>query len=80
MSVKRLGAALLKHGLKPGEILSICAPNSIEHVILFYAVARINAVCHLSDPGQAEGMSSNVLLILIRHRLYIYLQIRATTL
>ena len=66
MTVKRLGAALLKHGLKPGDILSICAPNSIEHVFLFYAVARIGAVFHCTNPDESKGMPQLVIKTLLR--------------
>ena len=62
LTVKRLGAALLKHGLKPGEILSICAPNSIEHVFLFYAVARIGAVFNCTNVEDSKGLLNNVLI------------------
>ena len=56
MTVKRLGAALMKHGLKPGDILSICAPNSIEHVFLFFSVSMIGAVYHVSGVSESQGM------------------------
>ena len=56
MTVKRLGAALIKHGLKPGDILTICAPNSMEHVFLFLATARIGAVYHVGQHDQTEGI------------------------
>ena len=59
VTVKRLGATLLTHGLRPGEIISICAPNSIEHVFLFYAVSRIGAILHFVNPDDSEGMSEN---------------------
>ena len=62
VTVKRLGAALLKHGLKPGEIISICAPNLIEHVFLFYAVARIGAVFHCIDPDESDGMYNSLMI------------------
>ena len=55
VKVKRLGAALLKQGIKPGDVITICSPTCIEHVLLFYATARVGAVWHFTHADYPEG-------------------------
>ena len=55
MNVKRLGAALLKQGLRPQQVVSICAPNCIEHIVLFYALSRIGVIYHGISSTSTEG-------------------------
>ena len=70
MTVKRLGAALLKHGLKPGDVLSISAPNSIEHVFLFFSISMIGAVYHVGDWESSEGTTIIFSTIWFKHILF----------
>ena len=35
---------LLEFGIKPGEIVSVCMPNTIEAIVLLYAINQIGAV------------------------------------
>ena len=44
LNVKRLGAGLLRQGLRPGQVVTICANNCMDQVVLYYAIARIGCV------------------------------------
>ena len=55
LNVKRLGAALLKQDLKPGQVVTICAPNCMEHVVLYHALARIGCTYHGINAAFPDG-------------------------
>lgn len=46
--------AMIKQGIKPGDVISICMPNTPESVITFYAVSKIGAIANMIHPLSAE--------------------------
>lgn len=42
--------ALLKYGVKKGDIVSVSLPNTPEAVYLFYALSKIGAIANMIDP------------------------------
>ena len=61
ITVKRMGAALVKQGIQPGDVITILLENLItmDHILLFYSAARIGAVCHAPKPDLSAGVCSN---------------------
>ncbi|KAG4433433.1 hypothetical protein IFR05_011079 [Cadophora sp. M221] len=47
-------ALTLKHGLKPGDVVSICSPNAIQYPAIMYGIMRAGGVPALSSPGFNE--------------------------
>ncbi len=47
---RRLGRALLRLGVKPGDRVGTLAWNTYRHVELYYGVSGIGAVCHTINP------------------------------
>jgi len=43
-SVDKISQGLLEHGIKEGDKIALCLPNSIEYVLNFLAVLKINAI------------------------------------
>lgn len=46
-----LAAHLVHNGVKPGEVVGICLPNSIEFVIAFFAILNCGAVVAAMNPA-----------------------------
>lgn len=42
--------ALLKYGVKKGDIVSVSLPNTPEAVYIFYALSKIGAIANMIDP------------------------------
>ena len=54
--INQAAAALHNMGLKPGDAVTICLPNTPHSPVIFYAVQRIGAICsmiHPLSPGAA---------------------------
>ncbi|KAL2062727.1 hypothetical protein VTL71DRAFT_5799 [Oculimacula yallundae] len=47
-------ALILKHGLKPGDVVSICSPNTIQYPAIMYGIMRAGGIPALSSPGFGE--------------------------
>lgn len=47
--------SFIQMGVKPGDIVSICMPNTPEALISFYAVNKIGAVANMIHPLSAEN-------------------------
>src|SRR5438105_1161648 len=43
-AVQEIGAGLSARGLHPGDVLALCAPNSIEFAVAWFAAASIGAI------------------------------------
>jgi long-chain acyl-CoA synthetase len=43
-SVNRIATALIKMGIKPGDHIGLCAPNSMEWIIFYFGVLKTGAV------------------------------------
>jgi long-chain acyl-CoA synthetase len=43
-SANRVATSLIKKGIKPGDFIGLCAPNSIDWVIFYFGVLKIGAV------------------------------------
>ncbi len=50
----RAGAALAAHGVASGDVLALCAPNSIEFAVTYLAAASANAVVTTVNPLWTE--------------------------
>ena len=46
--------ALRSQGIRPGDVVTICMPNTPEAVISFYAVNKIGAISNMIHPLSAE--------------------------
>ncbi len=46
--------ALRSQGIRPGDVVTICMPNTPEAVISFYAVNKIGAIANMIHPLSAE--------------------------
>jgi acyl-CoA synthetase (AMP-forming)/AMP-acid ligase II len=49
-AVRETGAGLSAHGLRPGDVLALCAPNCIEFAVAWYAASSIGAVVTTVNP------------------------------
>src|SRR6266481_3690616 len=47
---RRLGRALLRLGIKPGDRVGTLAWNTFRHFELYYGISGIGAVCHTINP------------------------------
>ena len=52
--VDSCAAALVHHGIKKGDRVTICLPNVPQALIFFYAVNRLGAVANMVHPLSAE--------------------------
>src|SRR5215471_8854336 len=43
-AVREAGAGLSGRGVRPGDVLALCAPNCIELAVAWYAAASIGAI------------------------------------
>jgi acyl-CoA synthetase (AMP-forming)/AMP-acid ligase II len=49
-SISRAAAGLSSHGVRQGDVVAIYAPNSIEYVIAFHAIATLGATVSTVNP------------------------------
>ena len=49
-NARRLGSALLKLGLKPGDFVASLALNNQKHLDLYYGISCMGLVCHTINP------------------------------
>ena len=49
-AVREVGAGLSARGMRPGDVLALCAPNSIEFAVAWYAAASIGAIVTTVNP------------------------------
>lgn len=50
IDVRRVGAGLAAHGVRPGDVVALCAANSIEFVVTWYAASVIGAIVTTLNP------------------------------
>jgi long-chain acyl-CoA synthetase len=62
-SVNRVASALLKGGIKPGDHVGLCAPNSMEWIIFYFGVLKAGAVA----VTLSALLSGDELANLVRH-------------
>jgi acyl-CoA synthetase (AMP-forming)/AMP-acid ligase II len=48
--VRRLAAGLAELGIRKGDVVALCSPNSPEFAIVFHAVARLGAILTTVNP------------------------------
>ena len=51
IDVRRVGAGLAAHGVQPGDVVALCAPNSIEFVVAWYAASMVGATLTTLNPA-----------------------------
>jgi acyl-CoA synthetase (AMP-forming)/AMP-acid ligase II len=49
-AVQEIGAGLSARGLHPGDVLALCAPNSIEFAVAWFAASSIGAIVTTVNP------------------------------
>jgi acyl-CoA synthetase (AMP-forming)/AMP-acid ligase II len=50
-TVRRVGSGLAARGVRPGDVVGLCAPNSIEFVVTWYAATSIGAIVTTINPA-----------------------------
>lgn len=53
--IESCAKALLTEGIKKGDTVTICMPNTPQAVIMFYAINRIGAIANMVHPLSAEN-------------------------
>ncbi len=53
--IRRTAGALMAHGVKNGDVVSICMPNTPEAIMMFYAINRLGAIANMIHPLSAEA-------------------------
>ncbi|PVH77935.1 4-coumarate-CoA ligase 2 [Cadophora sp. DSE1049] len=53
-------ALTLKHGLQPGDVVSICSPNTIQYPAILYGIIRAGGIPALSSPAFNEDEMMHV--------------------
>lgn len=53
--IDALAQALLAEGVKPGDKITICLPNTPQAITILYAINRIGAVANMVHPLSAEN-------------------------
>ena len=51
IDVRRVGAGLAARGVQPGDVVAVCAPNSIEFVVAWYAASMVGAILTTVNPA-----------------------------
>ena len=51
IDVRRVGAGLAAHGVQPGDVVALCAPNGIEFVVAWYAASMVGATLTTLNPA-----------------------------
>ncbi len=54
MEIDYCAKSMKSHGIRKGDVVSICMPNTPEAVIAFYAVSKIGAIANMIHPLSAE--------------------------
>lgn len=54
--------AFVHQGIKPGDVVTICMPNTPEGIICFYALNKIGAIANMIHPLSAEEEIKNYLI------------------
>ena len=58
--VNRVATGLMKTGVKPGELVGICAPNSADWIIFYFGVIKTGAVAvtiaNASSPDELTNL------------------------
>ncbi|RDD44758.1 4-coumarate--CoA ligase-like 7 [Trichoplax sp. H2] len=60
-AIKRVASALVKRGLKKGEVVAIISPNCIEWPVLFFAVISVGGIITTCNHGYKETELSSQL-------------------
>jgi len=53
-NIDKAAKALIKHGVKEGDIVTISMPTLPETIYLFYAISKIGAISNMIDPRTSE--------------------------
>lgn len=53
--INKFASSVLKNGIKKGDIITICMPNTPEAVIAFYALMKIGVVANMIHPLSSEN-------------------------
>jgi acyl-CoA synthetase (AMP-forming)/AMP-acid ligase II len=53
-AVRRVGAGLANHGVGATDVVALCAPNSIDFVVGWYAASSIGAVVTTLNPASTQ--------------------------
>lgn len=68
MQIEKVAKALKSIGVKKGEVVTICMPNTPESAYLFYACSMIGAVADYIDPTEScEGLEKYLNISNPRH-------------
>ena len=51
IDVRRVGAGLAAQGVRAGDVVALCAPNSIEFVVAWYAASMVGATLTTLNPA-----------------------------
>ena len=51
IDVRRVCAGLAAHGVRAGDVVALCAPNSIEFVVAWYAASTVGATLTTLNPA-----------------------------
>src|SRR6516164_6270072 len=55
VAVREIGGGLLAHGVRPRDVVVLCAPNSLEFVLTWYAVTSVGAIVSPVNPQWTCG-------------------------
>lgn len=61
--VNRVATGLIKSGIKPGDLIGLCAPNSPEWIILYFGVIKAGAAA----VTYSNALTSGELITLLEH-------------
>ncbi len=57
--INQFANSILKHGVKHGDVVTVCMPNTPEAVIAFYALNKIGVVVQMVHPLSSENEIKN---------------------
>ena len=60
--IDKISMALIEHGVKKGDIVTICMPNTPEGLIAFYGVNKIGAVANMIHPLSSQNQIRDYLV------------------
>ena len=52
--IRRVAAGLAELGIRKGEVVALCAPNSPEFAVAFYAIVRLGAIVTPANPANTS--------------------------
>jgi acyl-CoA synthetase (AMP-forming)/AMP-acid ligase II/NAD(P)-dependent dehydrogenase (short-subunit alcohol dehydrogenase family) len=61
-AVRAVAIGLLGRGVQPGHVLAVCAPNSIEFIVTWYAASSIGAIVTTINPASTREEIVRLLL------------------